>query len=922
MAEEMDMSNPNDEEEQERKLLEESSNDEDMGCGEKIDDEVNFESESGDEFEKSKDAIGNDNEGDSDDNDDEDAQDQAAEAEIKRLESVLAQNPYDYETHVQLIGTLHKMGELDRLRIARENMSAKYPLSPEIWLSWLRDEMKVAVTLEQKISITELCERATHDYLSVEIWLEYLQFSMGLGTEKEMIEKIRHLFERALTAAGLHVMKGSLIWDVFREFENIRMLMMEPDDSEQKDQVNRIGKLYRRQLACPLIGMEKTFEEYEMWRSTEGSKCTEDESIIKNVYKKALEQLAIRKPFEEKIEISQNKSEQLDAYKAYLIKEKQIGDPGRVTILYERAIADISLEPTLWIDYTNYVQNNIKIDEITEKLYSRAVRNVPWSVQIWQNWMRFYEKKQKSLYEMQKLIENALEVGFSTAEEYKCLWLTYLEYLRRRIDEGSKEKEKQLEILRSAFNRACDHLATFGFDGDRNCDILQFWARTEAIYANNMEKARSLWADIMSQGLSDFAASWLEYISLEKCYGDTKHLRKLFQKALTSVKDWPESITNAWINFERDEGTLEQMEQCELKIKEKLCKVAEERNKAQQFENVKENVSLGKKSTNKRKLHEGRWKNLEAKSKVAKMESSKSAQKIDSHANKAESFHKISNNTTKSKVAPPPGYEEDNDEKMEEEAHNLPEVDDNITIFVSNLDYDTTEEEVKEALESVGPITLFKMIKDYKGRNKGFCYVQLSCPEAVEKALTLDRTRIKNRPMFISRCDPNKTSRKTIFKYKTELEKNKLFVKGLSPNTTKETLEEVFKVFGNLKDVRIVTYRNGHSKGLAYIEFEDEQSTAKALIETDGKTIDSKEISVAISQPPRRNRTSSEDESHLTKSLGGTITSRSTFGNPKTVLSLIPRTVLKNTKTEGVSGNGVAQPLSNADFRNMLLNKK
>jgi hypothetical protein len=33
--------------------------------------------------------------------------------------------------------------------------------------------------------------------------------------------------------------------------------------------------------------------------------------------------------------------------------------------------------------------------------------------------------------------------------------------------------------------------------------------------------------------------------------------------------------------------------------------------------------------------------------------------------------------------------------------------------------------------------------------------------------------------MFISRCDPNKTSRGSGFKYKTELEKNKLFVKGI-----------------------------------------------------------------------------------------------------------------------------------------------
>lgn len=162
MAEEMDLSNPADEEEQERKLLEESSNDEDMGAGEKIDEEV-LESESENEFGKSKGAErAGSNDDDSSDDDDED---RAAETEIKRLESALAQNPYDYDAHVQLIDKLHKMGELDRLRAARENMNSKYPLAPEIWLSWIRDEMKVAVTHEQKLAVIELCERATQDYL-------------------------------------------------------------------------------------------------------------------------------------------------------------------------------------------------------------------------------------------------------------------------------------------------------------------------------------------------------------------------------------------------------------------------------------------------------------------------------------------------------------------------------------------------------------------------------------------------------------------------------------------------------------------------------------------------------------------------------------------------------------------------------------
>jgi hypothetical protein len=51
-----------------------------------------------------------------------------------------------------------------------------------------------------------------------------------------------------------------------------------------------------------------------------------------------------------------------------------------------------------------------------------------------------------------------------------------------------------------------------------------------------------------------------------------------------------------------------------------------------------------------------------------------------------------------------------------------------------------------------------------------------------EAALKRDRESLDGRPMFISRCDPDKLSRQSGFKYRTSLEKNKLFVKGAMVN--------------------------------------------------------------------------------------------------------------------------------------------
>lgn len=52
-----------------------------------------------------------------------------------------------------------------------------------------------------------------------DIWLEYAQYSIGGMGAAGGIDRVRAVFERALTAVGLHVTKGAALWEAFREFE-------------------------------------------------------------------------------------------------------------------------------------------------------------------------------------------------------------------------------------------------------------------------------------------------------------------------------------------------------------------------------------------------------------------------------------------------------------------------------------------------------------------------------------------------------------------------------------------------------------------------------------------------------------------------------------------------------------------------------
>lgn len=60
-------------------------------------------------------------------------------------------------------------------------------------------------------------------HIGPDIWLEYAQYSIGGMGSPGGLDKVRSIFERALAAVGLHMTKGSTVWDAYREFENVML---------------------------------------------------------------------------------------------------------------------------------------------------------------------------------------------------------------------------------------------------------------------------------------------------------------------------------------------------------------------------------------------------------------------------------------------------------------------------------------------------------------------------------------------------------------------------------------------------------------------------------------------------------------------------------------------------------------------------
>lgn len=884
---------------------------------------------------------------DSSDSEDDEKKNEEKEAKILALSKEISQNPYVYDKHPEKIRLLRDIGDLTRLREARELMNKHFPLTEELWLDWLRDEIKLVSENSEREKVGELFEAAFLDYQSVPIWLEYVQFAIGRMAEEDGIDKVRQAFERALAAVGLHVSQGAHIWEAYREFESAVTAGLMPQagseaTKEQEEaftaQNQKVISLFKRQIQVPLLNMESSLTEYKEWLGED-----KVDSQTKSSYDKAFALLKEFEQFEDKI-LNSSGSEQLLTYMEYIAHEQSKKDPSRILCVFERALKDHCLVAELWLTYTAYL-DKLNSRQHIRLGYERALRNCPWYSQLWVNWLLALERKGNEFVQIKEAADKALQVGFTEASDYLAVWSAYCDYLKRRINWDKKDDNKEpLETFHLTIESAVEFMfSNYGKEGDPEGRLRQFWAYTEARFCSSMEKAREIWTKLMQEGHGPQAGMWLQYFRLERRFGDSKRCRKILQKALNSVTDWPESITTAYLNFEREEGDLEQFDTAQAKCQAQLSRIEERRVKAEEKEAFQEKKKKGDKKSQKN-TQDNLNQSANIFKKSAEVDKKQNKRKMESNTKPEQNSGEFKKpfdaepQAKKSKKEPEQAPKAQAETEVHGESRPHDSSKDNVTAFVSNLDFSLEIERLRDIFHKCGQITDVRLVKNYKGKSKGYGYVEFIDCNAVLQAMRLDRELIDGRPMYVSRCEDRKTTKSApVFKYANNLEKTKLFIKNLPFTCTKDALETIFKEHGKLKEVRLVTYRSGAPKGLAYVEFENESSATKAVLATDGLQIGEHAIAVAISCPPERKSPMSTSMDDLigmrTPSLGSGKKETDFRGKARTQVSLVPRalrqsqkaTVTTTTKPLGSTPSSSATPstaaMSNDDFRKMLLKK-
>nr|CDJ88045.1 RNA recognition motif and Polyprenyl synthetase domain containing protein [Haemonchus contortus] len=750
------------------------------------------------------------------------------DAKIANVREQLAQNSFDFELNNELLSLLRKNGDFDELAEAREKIAAQHPLSSTSWLEWIQDERSSG---SEQNRVEELFDKAVFDCNSLDVWMELVQWACGVSPKFA-----REKFEAALSAIGLRVDVGAMIWQSYLCFEEAMLGGAENLDEQRKC----VASLYKRALRVPNVDLADTWKSYLDFA---GEQVDED---IRRVYETSVNDMKEFSKYELKLAET---DDSLEAFHEYLDYEKEKDDPARIQAFYNRMLDKHHQNENVWFDYGQWCETRLKVHSITCRVYKQAVRHCPYSCALWQQTLLALERSGAAADEIDEFWEKARET-ISSADDGRALYRTYIYILRRRADSTEKDYTKVAEIFEEGSRNLVEWF------GKHDWDPQGVYRRNWAYFAYNklkdFQKGKKIWDDILASGGGRFADKWIEAVRLERQFGSSDDARKLLYKALNSVSDHPNTVFEYFIQFEREEGTLEQLD----KALEKVNAQAVQRASRVQAQKPKEE-SAGKKPHGKERRgavdkHEPNDSSRKRAGSTLEevVATKKQATEVvkpnpsDQNVPKDKDGFAMPMLPVKKSTAPVPSPSASSGQPTTSTPPSDKEQ--KFTVFISNLDFKTTPEQVKKVLNGVLDVRLV-----YRGMSKltkGYGFVDLDSKESYEEALAKDRVPIEGRPMLISVNDPE---RRPTFKYSTDLEKTKLFVRNVHYDCTEDQLRDAFKVFGEVKAVRIVTHISGKPKGVAYVEFANEDDARKAVLEPEIILLDRK-LHVAISNPPKK----------------------------------------------------------------------
>ncbi|CAL5866333.1 uncharacterized protein PFLUO_LOCUS541 [Penicillium psychrofluorescens] len=787
-----------------------------------------------------------------------------AQHQATLLFSKIQENPHSYEAHVQFIGLLHAgfvnhvyppnnpdiQGDprqydlLKDMRTAREEMDKLFAMGEDLWTEWIQDESMLARSVEERIAVTELCQRSVEEeYGSTQLWkiygewVQYLYYSASgdggasqwseedrlVGREVFTWQSVLDVWQGGADATRWRINNGNPVWD-----QLLALCTQDISRAPSQEKINHVRSLYDVRLQTPHATWDQTFQAFSSFISTYYNNNYEE--IMSETVARASDAKAwynAREELELKLSKAQetgDRSIEWHVYAEYIDWEVSRSRRKRefhfdlAEAIYQRAVLRFPTDVSLWEDYVMFL-----IDEsmhghtstTTISTLHRATRHCPWSGNLWSQYLLSSEREGQGFQKISNIKHQATSTGLLDAgglEEVLKVHTTWCSYLRRRAF-LSDSTDEDLDVAEVGIRSAIESVQELGekkygrsYQGDPLFRLERIYIRYLS-ESGSWDSARETFKGLVPTRGNSYEfwityydwelISWSKFVQGEATVDAARrtpnpsYATAVLKQAIKRTDlDWPEKIVQTYITHCEDYEDSDELQLAVLETRKAMRAVNAQREKkaAELLQQQQEQEQQQQQS-------------------AATDEQAPSAEKrkreddIDANGLPAKK--------ARAEEAPP----------QEDEPVALRRDRENATVVVKNLPHHLSEHEVRQFFRHCGTINSVKMFHGQDG-NSEIAIIEFETKEEALGAQIRDQKLLKENTIEVQ-IGTGST----------------LFVTNFPATADEEYIRNLFGKYGEIVDIRFPSLKYNTNRRFCYLQFAS-TSSAHHATEIDGTEVE------------------------------------------------------------------------------------
>ncbi|XP_068453687.1 polyadenylate-binding protein 1-like isoform X2 [Clinocottus analis] len=177
-------------------------------------------------------------------------------------------------------------------------------------------------------------------------------------------------------------------------------------------------------------------------------------------------------------------------------------------------------------------------------------------------------------------------------------------------------------------------------------------------------------------------------------------------------------------------------------------------------------------------------------------------------------------------------------------------------VYVKNFGDDYSDEKLKESFTPFGRTLSVRVMKDERGRSRGFGFVNYANHEDAQKAVDeMNGKDVGGKILYVGRAQKRLERQGELKRKFDQIKQDRiqryqgvnLYVKNLDDGIDDERLRKEFAPYGTITSAKVMT-DGAQSKGFGFVCFSSPEEATKAVTEMNGRIVATKPLYVALAQ--------------------------------------------------------------------------